>query len=627
MRRLASARRFAFALVAGLGGLLAFQACTPKPKITITSPPHGTFTLDASVVVTGTIANLAVANAEVYVNDTLATLNSDQTWSVVVDLDTEEIMHGLEADLRNVSQNRIVARDRILVHWGQSRADGDFSAQSVAMRLADTGLDQIEPLIEDGVNLDLAQLLQPGTVVISGYCAIPGPFGSCLGRVTARVDDDPAPSTTGFTIDVDSQTNYAFGDIDVFDMSIDLDLDGSGLAPDCGWHFEADVTQITGDYALRRDAVQHDNIDVNLTSTPGVSFVGFDDDPTYGLCDFPLLGDLIQLIIGDLQPTVRDALVAFLADPDGGGPADGPVANAIEVALADISITGPLSESLGVLFEAPLFETPTWDGVGEDPDGLTLGSDARITSSVGASPGQCTPPEGSPDLAASYHVDETFPSFGTETPAQHQPYDLGLAISTSAFNQLLKAQVECGLLRTSITEVDLGEGPMVLNAGVLALLIPEFAQLAPDTPMRIDLLPTLAPLLSGQAGPGGEIGELQIPHLIAEVRSDTNSLFLRVAFDFKAGLGLGFDEATGSLLFSLESVAAQDITVSILRNTLGTNETYLQFALPIALEPVLPTLGEGLGAFPLPEFLGLQLSLVELARNGQFYSLFTDLVP
>jgi hypothetical protein len=43
------------------------------------------------------------------------------------------------------------------------------------------------------------------------------------------------------------------------------------------------------------------------------------------------------------------------------------------------------------------------------------------------------------------------------------------------------------------------------------------------------------------------------------------------------------------------------------------------------LPDVLPALGDGLGAFPLPEFFGLQLSGVEVSRNGQFYTLFADL--
>jgi hypothetical protein len=453
-------------------------------------------------------------------------------------------------------------------------------------------------------------------------------FGFCVGWVTARVDGNPSPSIAGFTIDVDAQPHYAFGDIEIQQLSIDLDLDGSGLAPDCGWHFEADATPILGDYALRRDAADPSHVDVNLLGAPGVSFVGFDDDPTWGLCDFPLLGDLIQLIVGDLEPTVRDAFVDFLSDPDGAGAADAPVAAAIEDALADISIAGPISGSLGVQLEAPLFEVPGfWDGVGEDADGLTLGSDTRVTSSEGSGPGQCTPPGGAPDLAASYHVSEPFPVFGALTPGG-LPYQLGLGISTSAFNQLLKAQVECGLLSTRITAIDLGFGPVTLTAGVLGAIIPAFQSLPPALQLRIDLRPSLAPLISGDTGPGGELAEIHVPHLLAEIREVAgDKLRLGLALDFTAGLGIAFDAASGALVFSVESVSAANITLAITQNPLGIDPATLQSALPPLLEPVLPTLGSGLGAFPLPSFLGLALQSVEISRTGGFLTLYANLAP
>ncbi len=274
--------------------------------------------------------------------------------------------------------------------------------------------------------------------------------------------------------------------------------------------------------------------------------------------------------------------------------------------------------------EAPLHD------VLEDPSGITLDSNVRVTSSIGTGPGQCQPPAGTPDLAASYHVAESFPTFTGETPVGHLPYHLGIAISTSAFNQLLKSQIECGLLRMEITEIDLGNGPVPLTAGTMAILIPELGGFPPETLMRVTLTPTLAPFLTGNDGPGaGQIGEIRVGQYWIDLVVDNQdqSLVLSGALDFRAGLTMSFDDLSGQLVIGIGSVAPADITVAVIENTINTNETTVQLALPHLIAYVLPELGESLGAFPIPGFMGLSLHGVEVSRSGSFYSLFTDLEP
>ena len=38
---------------------------------------------------------------------------------------------------------------------------------------------------------------------------------------------------------MDSQTNFVFGDIFIFDLRVDVFIDGSGLVPDCGLRLTA----------------------------------------------------------------------------------------------------------------------------------------------------------------------------------------------------------------------------------------------------------------------------------------------------------------------------------------------------------------------------------------------------
>jgi hypothetical protein len=420
-------------------------------------------------------------------------------------------------------------------------------------------------------------------------------------------------------------TNFVTGDVDIFNLRIDLQLSGSGAAPNCGLRLTAANTQILGDYALQPDGVDPSNVDVNEIGDPVVSFTTFNQQFTSGLCNFPLIGSLIQAIIGNVEPTVRNGLQDYLKDPDGAGPLDAPVADAIEVALANISIAGPIGDTLQVNLDTPLFD------VLEDNAGITLGSDTRFVATPVAgtpAPGECAQVPNAPNLAASYHVTEAFPSFGANTPGG-SPYNLAISISTSAFNQLLKAQIECGLLQTSLTEIDIGAGLQPLTAGLLKVFMPTLSGFDSALPMRIDLKPTVAPFLTGNGGPGGEIGEIRIPQLIMEIHIDDGlhpgdtGLIIRGALDMTAGLGLSF--VNGALTFSVSNVTG--LTIAFLTNNVTANETQLTTVLNFLLPTALPALGDGLGAFPLPEFFGLLLDGVEVSRNGQFYTLFTNLVP
>src|SRR5690554_995231 len=402
----------AFLIGADCGG-------TP-PKLTILTPAHGTFTTAASVTITGNVTN-GHSGLQVQVNGSVASYDPGSgAWSITLPLDSSKIINPFTASAVRTSDGRVVSRDRIVVHAASSVADGAFSNQGVALRINDSGLDQLEPIIEDQVDFDLPSMLPVGTVLINNECMVDSFFG-CLGRATVRIANPP-PSISGFSFDADSQTNYVLGDIDIFNIRVDVSLQGSGVVPSCGLRISAAQVQILGNYGLQPMSGSPSDVDVNLLNTPQVSFSSFGHSFTSGVCDWPLIGDLIQAIIGDIQPMVRNGLIAFLADPDGAGPGDSPLADAFETALAGISITGPISEALGVMMEAPLFD------VIENPAGITLGSNVRVTSSVGSGPGQCQPPAGTPDLAASYHVAEPFPSFGATTPGG-AAYHLGVAIS------------------------------------------------------------------------------------------------------------------------------------------------------------------------------------------------------
>jgi hypothetical protein len=487
----------------------------------------------------------------------------------------------------------------------------------------DSGLDKIEPLVASlaGDQLNLASLLPAGTVIADEcFINVIGCWGSA--KVTIA---NPPPSFGSFSLALDSKSNAVGADIAIRNLRLDIDIQGSGLVPNCGLRLTANQMSLNGDYTLEPAANPRD-IDVNLSGPIGVGFAGFSHQFTYGLCDAPIIGDIIQAFLPDIQQFATDGIKGFVGDPDGAGPQDSPIAAAMETTLAGISITGAVGAGLGMTMDAPLFE------VAEDPTGITFGSNASFTVSIGGGPGQCLPPPGTPNFTASYAPPEPFPTFGANTPVGHVPYGLGLGISSAAFNQLLRGQTECGLMRTSLTSIDLdgpgGADPAPITSSLLSLFIPEFGKLPPNTPLRIDIAPTLAPIVTGAAGPSGELSELKLAQVSVDiVQPGPETVWLSGAFDVRLGLAMDFKPDGSGLAMTISTPEAADMVMTIIYNPLGTNEPELEQTLPAVFRPLIPQLAGALSGFPIPQFFGLSLQGVEVSKNGSFMALFANLTP
>ena len=87
-----------------------------------------------------------------------------------------------------------------------------------------------------------------------------------------------------------------------------------------------------------------------------------------------------------------------------------------------------------------------------------------------------------------------------------------------------------------------------------------------------------------------------------------------------------FNSAESALDLELTGPAPGDVTVALLINPLGADEADIATFVPTVLGLLLPQLEGALGSFPLPEFFGLTLNGVEVSRNGQYMTLFVDLL-
>jgi cysteine-rich repeat protein len=598
-----------------------------KFGVVIDSPAHGTFTEAGTVDITGHYTVLPAGQVSVTINGVAPNLSFNpetRQFAHRMSLDQAAIFNPILATVSNTATGDEV-HARSVVIAAASVADGAFSPESVALRLNESGLAAVEPMVasQAGTGLDIGKLMPANTTLVD-QCFIDMGFLGCWGRAKVSIANPP-PSFSGLSLKTDARPGVVHGDISVNSLRVDIAINGSGLVPSCGMRISANQMVLGGDFALEPAAQDPSHVDVNLVSPMSVSLPGFSRRFTWGICTWPIIGDIINAVLPNVQNMASSGIQGFLNDPDGAGPRKSPVAEGIESALDGVNLSGAVGQGVGLSFDAPLFE------IAEDNVGVTLGADSRFTVSIGSGPGQCTPPPGTPNLTASYSRYEPFPSFGATTPERGVPYGLGIAISTAGFNQLLRGQTECGLMRSSLTEIDMdGQGgapPTPITSDLLSLFVPEFAALPPGTPLRIDLAPTLAPIVTGNRGPNGEVAELRIEQLaISIVEPSTGTVWLRGAFDARLGMELAFLPDGSGLAITINKPATSDVTVTVIDNPLGANEEAVQTVLPTIMAPMIPSLASALSGFPLPQFFGLHLQGVEVSRNGQFLSLFANLV-
>ena len=598
-------------------------------RVEIDDPVNGEFIEEPTVTVSGNVFSTTPEDFPLNVEDMTLEINGspvpiapDGSYSTNILLDPLKVFNAIEADIVEVSKG-FVDSYRTVVIAGDSIPEGDYSPEAIALQINASGLESLEPVVAGLVNLDLPTLLPTGTVVANNICLVDS-FLGCLGRATIRITN-PQPSISSFDVGFSSQQDSIHTDIALRGFNLNVYINGSGLVPNCNLNLKASSLNLSGNYALEPDAVTPTRVDVSQLGGISTSTVNFDQNFTSGACDTFLIGDIIELIVGDVEPMVVNGLKGFLNATDGNN--NTPIAAAIETALGGVDVSGSIGQALNAQLDAPFFK------VQETTGGITMGSNARFITNFGTDPGQCNPPEGAPDLTASYHVAQPFPSFGSTTPGG-LPYEIGMGISSSGFNQLLRSMIECGLLVASITELDLfGTGtPIPLTSGLLANFIPELKGLAPNSPARIDINPTMAPLITGAAGPNGELALLKIAQLHLNVRVDVTTesgvVVLDAAemmLDADVGIELAVDESTGSLVFELAEPDPFNISVKSVENPIGADLSDVEALLPHIVGSFLPSLAGGLGSFPLPSFLGLNLEVVEVARNGEMLTIYADL--
>ncbi|MBY0276760.1 hypothetical protein K2Z84_15585 [Candidatus Binatia bacterium] len=600
------------------------SACVP-PAIRITSPPHGMFVSAGSsgVLVKGTLADVDPADAKVTVNGVVAQIDAaTKTFSATVPFGAQRLFEPLVADLTQISNGRHV-RDRVVVIRAFDVPETVAVQDAVALRIKQAGLDQLAPV--------LTALLEPQLDPATLLPQAPIDAGN---ETTIAILATPPPTLGGVTLALDAVP----GGIDVTAVLSDIFVAAQIDKPTiprlhCALEVSIGSMTVKTRQQLEPGGASGETIAVHqaavsagsevLVTTAGLSSTA-DCSVGPGLFDGVKERNMRERIQSELAAAIAD----FLADPDGTSGVDSaPISAAIEAQLAGLDIgrvTVPgLRSTVGARFAAIDEQDAQIDtsfDVDVDPKGIV-----PVAGSGLAIPHAVFKPD--PNLSGSLNVPAIYPTFASSVRSQ-----VGLGLSFSGLNRLLMSETEARRFQIVVDEVQSGGTTVPFTASTLAL-VPQFAALPPATPLRARIKATLAPVLTGNAGPHGELVEVQVAHVVVSIAKlvidaqggTTESEQLRLAIDARAGVNLTL--ANGALAATLGTLQPGDLTITVLANPIGADETLLEVAGPIVLASELPEIVGTAASFPIPSLLDLSLQAKAIQRKAGYLVLFANLVP
>ncbi|MGH9259310.1 MAG: hypothetical protein ACRD08_05325, partial [Acidimicrobiales bacterium] len=567
-----------------------------------TSSPTQTITGDIEVAGNDTLTSLTVNGVDATVDGT--------NYTAEVPLDGAAILNAVLVEATYGSGE--VLRERRTVVYGDGdtaevAGEGAQLDDAVGLRLNERSFSKIGPVVKTLTTIDTAAIAPPGTVFLD----------ECITRIFvctlhAKATTAAAATIQDFGVALDSNQGNVRAVVTLTGLHIPIDIDARvvGIPTSCDLEVDADSITIDGNYALQPSPTDPHFLDVNLVgATPVVTLGNVEDDFVGGVCSIPVIEQIVGLFLPDVKALMQQNLTTLLGDPDGAGPLDSPVADAVEGALSQLTIAGDIGDALGLQLDSNM------TAADEDPDGIALRATAAF-SSLGVAPE-------APDLTGSVAFPgEVLGTLPTTTPGG-LPYDVAVGASASGFNQLLAGETERGLLNVDVTSLN-GQ-PLTLKS--LFDLVGAGGLITQDRPVTIALRPEIAPIVTTAPGPNGATGELRFSGYRATIKTsdETNAILLELVLDFRTGVGL--ELVDGGLGFTFDQPAPGDLTATISKNPLGLPEALVATVFQQLSPQVFASVQDMLPSFPLPQFAGLNLSLVEISRVGSGFVLFADLVP
>ena len=580
---------------------------------TLTSPKTGDIVSTATIPVTGHLPSSVIAGGTLTVNGNAVTVAGNGTWSTTLPPTTNSYTTSIHVEYTD--PNGAYWEQRRTIVTGPKQDKGTYAPNGVGMKFTNTGLSQIGPMIQG---------LAGGAFNIGPMLTSQHPlFTTSQSGINATGE-----ATEGQLGDVAISTSATAGGVATHitakDLFVGINMTLTGLiSTTCYLEVRVPVSTIDATFSLTPLASDLSKVDVNLLGTPTVATPVVTHQFMSGQCDpNSALGPLINAVAGPaIQGTVNSAFVSALSNQ---GTVKSPIAAAIQEALGGISIAGPVGAAVKSTLDAP------FSSINTDATGIDFRSNAKFTTNIGTGEGQCPAVPGAPTLPATYDTPGTYPTLGTTAP-NGDPYGLGLVISASAFNQLLGSMTECGSLNSTISTLDLFGQTLPLTSTLLGAIVPAFTTGLPaNTPMHIVVTPHYAPFLTANAGPNGEPGELMLADLNlnfvdARPGAINGHSWLQLSVDAPLGFDLTYDAATSSLKPTLAAPPSSKVVARVQTNSIHADEAGVTAIFPVLFPSFVEPVASTFQAFPLPSFLGLNLSVDQIVRTNNYFTLYTNL--
>ena len=349
---------------------------------------------------------------------------------------------------------------------------------------------------------------------------------------------------------------------------------------------------------------------VDVTQVGNVTVTA--SDTTYQTDCSGLFGDITESLIGsaigDVGALFAGGMQDFLNEVDGNG--NTAIAGAIETALAGVDIAGP-----GAAVSALDLDAPFTAINGTETASILR---ERVGDQRRRSPG-------APDLLAGYHVpgrSRLRHDVASAAPAvRHRARHLDVGLQPAA-EEPDRGRALPGTITGSISAPVRSRSP----PGLLGALFTPFNQIPPATPISIRVSPTIAPVLTGDPGPAGELGELRASHIrVASSIRDAGQPSNRCASCSRSMRvsvwNLAFQP--GGIGFALSTPTASDADGGAAEESAGRERAALQGFCPSVLAGFAPDPQARCGNSRCRRSRPLAVRR-RVSRNGQYYAIFAD---